>query len=142
VRKAYGTFGPLDDAQWRKLTEDSVQPAPGGGLVQNYDPRIGDAFHGQPLEDVDLWPVWDAVAAPVLLLRGAGSDLLHRETAEEMLRRGPPTALVEVPEAGHAPALLSAPEIAAIRRWLDDGDSAFPPGSRTTLDLGTGRAAT
>lgn len=118
VRQTYGTFGDLSDAQWRKLTEDSLRPAPDGGYQSNYDPQIGAAFVGQPLEDVDLWPVWDRISCPVLLLRGAQSELLRAETAREMTHRGPPTELVEVPAAGHAPALLSAFEMETVRDWL------------------------
>ena len=36
-----------------------------------------------------LWWMWEAVRCPVLLLRGAESDLLSRATAEAMLQRGP-----------------------------------------------------
>ena len=121
VRRTYGEFGDLTDAQWRKLTEDSLRPGPDGGYLSNYDPQIGAAFVGQPLEDVDLWPVWDRLSCPVLLLRGLRSELLMAGTAREMMRRGPPTELVEIPAAGHAPALLSAFEIETVRDWLTGG---------------------
>ncbi|WP_119165829.1 alpha/beta fold hydrolase [Algihabitans albus] len=120
VCKAYGGFGDLTAAQWAKLTRDSLRPGPDGGYLSNYDPGIGAPFVGQPLKDVDLWATWDAISCPVLLLRGAQSDLLSTETAAEMRRRGPPTRLVEIPGAGHAPALLSPFEFAAIRDWLDE----------------------
>ena len=78
LRANYTTFGPLTDAQWRKMAEDSARQKP-EGLGFAYDPRIGDAFMQGPLEDVDMWPVWDAVRCPTLVLRGALSDLLTRE---------------------------------------------------------------
>jgi pimeloyl-ACP methyl ester carboxylesterase len=128
VRRAYGTFGNLTDAQWRKLTEDSVAEKPGGGYVPNYDPHIGDAFAGQELQDVDLWSLWDGVSCPVLLLRGLHSDLLSANTAAQMTLRGPQATLIEVPDAGHAPALLSAAEVGTIRRWLaGEYDAALAP---------------
>jgi pimeloyl-ACP methyl ester carboxylesterase len=54
----------------------------------------------------------------VLVLRGAKSDVLSRETAEEMCSRGPPTELVEFPNVGHAPALMDAKQIEIVTSWL------------------------
>ena len=52
------------------------------------------------------------------MLRGAQSDLLTPETAEEMARRGPRADVVEVAGVGHAPALLAPEQIELIRSWL------------------------
>ena len=70
------------------------------------------------LADVDLWPLWDRVSCPVLLLRGGESDLLLKETAVTMTERVPRARLVEFPEAGHAPALMAANQIAVVKDWL------------------------
>ncbi|MCW5773186.1 MAG: alpha/beta hydrolase, partial [Rhodospirillaceae bacterium] len=82
------------------------------------DPAIGQAFVAQPRNDVVLWPIWDMIRCPVLLLRGADSPLLPAAVAEEMTRRGPKAGLVTIPGAGHAPALLSDAEIGPIRAFL------------------------
>ena len=37
-----------------------------------------------PEKDLELWPLWDAIRCPTLVLRGAQSDLLTRETCEQM----------------------------------------------------------
>ena len=55
---------------------------------------------------------------PTLLIRGAESDLLSRETAEAMTRRGPKAKLVELPGIGHAPTLLHEDQIAIVREFL------------------------
>ena len=55
-------------------------------------------------------------------LRGAESDLLTRETADEMGRRGPRAQLIEVPGVGHAPTLMDAAQIAPIRDFLLAGE--------------------
>ncbi len=119
IRQVHAPFGALGDAQWRHLTEHSVRPAAGekGGLRLRYDPAIARGFAGEP-EDVDLWPVWDAITIPVLVLRGARSDLLLPETAAEMTRRGPKAELVEIPGCGHAPALMDQAQIAIVADWL------------------------
>ena len=118
LRANYAAFGPLTDAEWRKMAKDSARKKAEGGWGFAYDPRIGDAFKQGPLEDVDLWPLWDAIRCPTLLVRGALSDLTSRETAEEMTRRGPKAKVVEFAGIGHAPALLSEDQIAVVRDFL------------------------
>jgi len=119
VRAVSATFGPHTDAQWRTLTEHVVRPRPDGGFRMHYDPKIAEPYNAQrPFKDTDLWAVWDAITAPTLLLRGAESDLLTREVALEMARRGPRATLVEFEGVGHAPTLLAANQIAPIREFL------------------------
>jgi pimeloyl-ACP methyl ester carboxylesterase len=117
-RKAHAPFGGLSDAQWRHLTVTSVRADPAGGFRLGYDPGIAAAFKPGEMEDIDLWPLWDRIACPVLVLRGAESDLLLAETAEEMTARGPKAALLTVPGCGHAPALLDPVQTGPILEWL------------------------
>jgi pimeloyl-ACP methyl ester carboxylesterase len=123
LRDVHAPFGPLSDAQWRHLAEHGHRVADDGSLRLGYDPRIGDAFRGtEPLEDAVLWEVWDAIACPVLLFRGAESDLLTADIAAAMQARGPGAAgrltLHEVPGVGHAPALMDPAQIDVVARWL------------------------
>ena len=117
LRQVHATWGPLDDADWRHLAEHGHRRDEGGSLRLAYDPAIGRAFDG-PLNDVDLWPLWEKVTCPVLVLRGGQSDLLLRETAEAMTTRGPRARLAEFAEAGHAPSLMTAHQIAVVKDWL------------------------
>ena len=84
LRRLAASFGPLTDAQWQHLAAISTRRKPDGSLGFAYDPAIGDAFRNAPAEDIDLWPSWDAIRCPTLVLRGAQSDLLLKETAEQM----------------------------------------------------------
>ena len=118
IRVAYAPFGPLTDAQWRTVTENSVTRTPEGAYVPGFDPAIGASFRDAPAVDVDMWPLWDAITCPVLVLRGEESDLLLRETATEMKTRGPGAEVVEFPGIGHAPQLLDDDQIAVVREWL------------------------
>ncbi len=70
------------------------------------------------LEDVNLTDVWDRIACPTLLIRGADSDLLPRDIALQMTERGPRPRLVEFPGVGHAPMLMAPEQIAAVRDFL------------------------
>lgn len=118
IRAVSTPFGALTDAQWRHLTATSVKEVEGGWAMR-YDPGIGEPFRKSPtVEDVSLWAVYDAIRCPTLVMRGAESDLLLRETALEMGQRGPRATLVEVPAVGHAPTLMDPAQIAPIRDFL------------------------
>ena len=71
-----------------------------------------------PIENVELWPIWDQIRCPVLVIRGTDSDLLLAETAAEMARRGPCAEVIEVDGSGHAPALMARDQIAIVCDWL------------------------
>jgi pimeloyl-ACP methyl ester carboxylesterase len=117
LRQVAAPFGPLSDEQWRHLAQTSSRRNDDGSLGPAYDPGIAAAFAG-PLQDVVLWPLWDAICCPTLVLRGAQSDLLLRDTASEMTRRGPRAQLKEFDGVGHAPALMAAEQIEAVRDFL------------------------
>ena len=55
---------------------------------------------------------------PVLLVRGALSDLLEARQADWMRRAAPSMTYVEVPRVGHAPMLTEAPAMEAVVRFL------------------------
>jgi len=118
LREIHAPFGALTDQQWRHLTEHSVAAAEGGGYRLGYDPAIAAPFRDAEPEDVDLWALWDLIAIPVLVLRGAESDLLPAETAAEMAARGPRAEVAEIRGCGHAPALMDEHQIALVRDWL------------------------
>jgi pimeloyl-ACP methyl ester carboxylesterase len=118
LRVVLATFGALTDEQWRNLAEHASRRHDDGSFDLAYDPAIAQAFAG-PLQDVVLWPVWDAIRCPSLVLRGKESDLLLRSTAQEMTRRGPNAQLVEFDGIGHAPALMAEDQIAVVREFLE-----------------------
>ena len=118
MRTNNAPYGPLSDSEWRKVTVDSARLLPNGRYGYNYDPHLGDPYKSGPVDDVDLWPLWDAVSCPVLVLRGEHSDVLAREVAEAMTHRGPKARLVEFAGLGHAPQLLSEDQIGVVRDFL------------------------
>jgi pimeloyl-ACP methyl ester carboxylesterase len=118
VRVISAPFGPLTDQQWRHLTTHSAKQHDSGKWSMGYDPGIGVPFEQAAAADIDLARYWDAITCPTLLLRGAQSDILPRETALEMTRRGPKPRLVEFAGVGHAPMLMAADQIATVREFL------------------------
>lgn len=117
-------FGPHTPEQWLALSRPLLRPAPDGeGLVLHYDPAIAEPFRSITPEataagEAALWQAYDAITGEVLLLRGADSDLLDRDTAQEMSRRGPKARLVEFAGVGHAPTLIAADQVEAIKGFL------------------------
>jgi pimeloyl-ACP methyl ester carboxylesterase len=116
-RTVYQPYGYLSDAQWRRLTESSVRRLPDGRVTPHYDPAMVTQFIEYP-DDYELWDAWDRLDIPVLCLRGETSDLLLRETTEQMRNRGPRAVVVEIPGCGHAPALNTPAQFSLIERFL------------------------
>jgi pimeloyl-ACP methyl ester carboxylesterase len=123
VRAISQPFGPHTDAEWRALTESYVRKNADGGYRLHYDPRLGEPFRAQlPEKDLEFWEAYDSIRCPTLVIRGADSDLLTRETCEQMAKRGPKAALAEIPGVGHAPTLMHDDQIEIVRSFLLSGD--------------------
>ena len=119
VKLISAPFGPLSEAQWQHLTESSVIRRADGRWGFRYDPAIAAPFKAAFADrDIDLWPVYEAITCPTLVIRGAESDLLTRDTWQQMGRRGPRGKLAEIAGVGHAPMFQSDDQIAVVRDFL------------------------
>ncbi|WP_426388842.1 alpha/beta fold hydrolase [Variovorax sp. R-27] len=135
------TFGPHTPAQWLALSQHMVVPASQrtadgsakveagsddeGSWLLHYDPAIGVALRAITPEAAAqggaiMWSLYDAIEARTLITRGAVSDLLSRETALAMTKRGPHAKLVEFEGVGHAPTFVDPAQIAAVTDFLFD----------------------
>ena len=117
LRYIHQGFGPLSDAEWAHLARYSARPM-AGGYVMHYDPTIAVPFVGSVAADLVLWPIYDLITCPTLVLRGGESQLLPAEVAEAMTTRGPKAELVTFAGIGHAPALMAEDQIDAVRGFL------------------------
>ena len=124
IRRVSAPFGRLTDEQWRHLTESSVRQRADGGFELRFDAAgIAESFRrATTAGEIDLWPIYERIACPTLVVRGAESDLLSRETAQAMAGRGPRPQLVEVPGVGHAPMFMDEAQIAIARRFFAGND--------------------
>ena len=119
IRLVSATFGAHSDAQWSTLTEHVVRRQPDGSYRLHYDPAIAVPFQAAVSDqDIELWPYYDAIRCPTLVIRGAMSDLLRRDTMEQMAERGPRAKTVEIADVGHAPTLMHPEQIAIVRDFL------------------------
>ena len=123
LRQVHAPFGPLSDEQWAHLAEHSAKQRADGKIVLSYDPKIAEPFKAaDPVEDLNLWPIFEGIRCPTFVLRGDESDLLLEETASRMTEAGPKADLVTVDGVGHAPALMAPDQIEAVKSWLFKSD--------------------
>lgn len=118
-RDNYPPLRHTPEATLLEFVKWAVKPAADGGLVWKIDPAIRNTPRsGTAARAIDLWVPYARIIAPVLVVRGAGSDILSRATAERMTKVLRDTRVVEVPGVGHAPSLLEPAALAAIREFL------------------------
>jgi pimeloyl-ACP methyl ester carboxylesterase len=123
IRAVAAPFGPLTDTQWQHLTAHVIKSGAAGRFQLRYDPGIAAPFavataaQGEG-KDIELWPLYEAIRCPTLVIRGELSDLLSRDTLAAMAARGPRAATVEIPGVGHAPMFMDAAQIAVVRDFL------------------------
>jgi pimeloyl-ACP methyl ester carboxylesterase len=125
IRTVSAPFGPHSDDEWDKLARDVLRKDNEGSWRRHYDLAIAKGFEGITEEstkrgEAALWAAYDAIRAPVLLVRGSESDLLTRETAQAMTERGPCAQLAEIPGVGHAPTFMHDDQIALVKNFLLD----------------------
>jgi len=123
VREVSLSFGEHSDEQWKKLASDVLRQQDDGQWVRHYDMGLAIPFKSATAEsaradEAALWAIYDGIRCPTLLIRGANSDLLSRETANIMANRGPRATLVEIPNVGHAPTFIHDDQIAIARAFL------------------------
>ena len=117
LRQVHEAFGDLSDEHWAHLAEHGHRIDANGQFRPHYDPKIAQVFAASD-QDIDLWPMWDAIICPTLVIRGAESDLLSADTAHSMTQRGPRAELHTVAATGHAPSLMTRDQIETIKDWL------------------------
>lgn len=133
-KSIYADFGHLTEADWQHLTENSVNEVSPGKFVSKMDQKVTMGSPKSKLAwklllspmkalegtffDIDLWQFWQNLTCPVLIIHGKHSDLLLPETLEKMRQSRPNVDVIEIDNAGHAPALRDRSQQEIIYRWL------------------------
>ncbi len=118
-RANYGFLANTPDPELIEFVRWSVKPMEDGRLTWKIDPAVRNIPRtGAAARPLDLWVPYARVTARIMVIRGAESDILSRETAERMCRVLPGSKLVEIPGVGHAPTLSEPAAVAAIREFL------------------------
>lgn len=115
------TWGPMTDEQWHYMAEHSARALDDGSITYAYDPGIAAIFEKEPTGDQDLWPYWDRIQCPVMLVHGYKSVVLTKAIVEDMAGRGPGPSMevVTLKDCGHVPSLWAPNQIEIIRTWLN-----------------------
>ena len=123
LAEAHGAaFPDFDLDQWLEMAKRTMVVSQNGRIAFDYDMAIAEPF-SKPgnAAPPNLWLAFEALAGvPMLLVRGALSDLLSEETVRQMGQRNPAMQTITVPRVGHAPT-LDEPEVRAAILALLDG---------------------
>lgn len=118
LQRVLASFGPLTKEQIHHYASHCLKQTEVGTYIFTYDPKIVDTYDNGE-RDVELWPFWEKVSCPTLLIRGQESEVLTLPTVQRMKEMKPDLEIVEFPGVGHAPALMEFSQIQLIRTFLD-----------------------
>jgi len=120
-------FDNYTHADWVRMAERNCRED-NGAIVFDYDAAITLPFNAAPANpQFDMWPLFMALAQkPLLVVRGAKSDLLSAEALDRMHAAAPAMESVVVPGVGHAPDLSEPEAVAAIDMFLGELEATRP----------------
>jgi pimeloyl-ACP methyl ester carboxylesterase len=120
AKSTYGLALPgLSDEQWLDYARRGYRENAAGIPVPDVDPKISEGFRSMAEAPGDFWPLYAQIkGVPMLVIRGALSDLLSAATVSRMAREKPELQHITVANRGHTP-LLNEPEcVAAIDAFI------------------------
>jgi pimeloyl-ACP methyl ester carboxylesterase len=122
VRRINGVALPgLSNEEWQRFARRTFCEGASGPEL-DYDPAITVPL-GRPPSKLALWLTGLlfrrlARRRPVMLIRGAISDVISDQIGKQMQRQAPTLERVDVPGVGHAPLLTEPEAVDAITRFL------------------------
>lgn len=111
----------LNDDDWWNITRALYRETPAGKFELAYDPAIAGPADGakSTIELPTLWAQFELlINKPLLLIRGAASDILARECVDKMRTIKTDMHYCEQPNRGHAPLLNEPESVRAIDAFL------------------------
>jgi pimeloyl-ACP methyl ester carboxylesterase len=107
-------FPTLTEADWLTAARRTWREE-GNRFALTYDPRLAEAFaaFSPDAAPPPIWAQFDALAhVPLMVVRGANSDILSAQTVAAMRERRGSMESLEVAHQGHTP-LLAEPDVIA-----------------------------
>ncbi|MCW8885633.1 MAG: alpha/beta hydrolase [Motiliproteus sp.] len=117
-RTIYPAYAGISDEQWHRLAVHGSRSQQDQGFALHYDPAIGDFFRAAADQDIDLWPLWQMVNCPQMLIWGQDSDVLTADTVTAMAEQNPDLQVSRWPGVCHAPSLMVPEQIQVVVDWL------------------------
>jgi pimeloyl-ACP methyl ester carboxylesterase len=120
TRQVYGAALPgLTDEEWLAFARQGYRDNAAGIPVPDLDPKISQAFSNVATAPADMWPIFAQITStPILVIRGAHSDLLSAATVARMAREKPDLQQSIVAQRGHTPLLNEPEALTAIDPFL------------------------
>ena len=119
-RRCYPPARILPDTVAIEFVRNSLRVADGGCLRWKADPRVQAVAPTSNTSGSSpgMWPLFEAIKAPILVIRGAESQTLLASTVAKMVSRRSGVSAVEVPGVGHTPWLSEPTALAALQDFL------------------------
>ena len=116
------TFGEHTPEEW-EVYNGPMLVQRDGMWVMHYDPNIAIPFASvnsimAKAGEVTMWHAFKQIHIPILIVRGADSDLLSAATVAEMCKLNPYARSIEIPNVGHAPAFVKSEQIALAKEFF------------------------
>ena len=116
------TFGEHTPQEWETYNGPMLVER-NGMWIMHYDPDIAVPFAAvNPIMakagEVAMWHAFEQIHIPILIVRGAQSDLLSAKTVAKMCQVNPHAHSIEIPNVGHAPAFVKPEQIAIAKEFF------------------------
>ena len=116
------TFGQHTPDEWE--TYNGPMLIERNGLwIMHYDPNIAVPFASvnsvmAKAGEMAMWHAFKQIHIPILIVRGAQSDLLSAATVAQMCKVNPYARSIEIANVGHAPAFVKKEQIALAKEFF------------------------
>jgi pimeloyl-ACP methyl ester carboxylesterase len=120
IGKYLSDFGLTDQHMMENFMRAGLRQGLDGTWRFDVDPEVYAYTHIKPelnTSEVPFWHCWEQVACPVLVLHGVKSEALTPEIIAGMRKTRPGLTVIDIPDAGHAPHLMSDEQAGWISKW-------------------------
>ena len=116
------TFGQHTPDEWETYNGPMLIER-NGQWIMHYDPNIAVPFASvNPVMakagEMAMWHAFKQIHIPILIVRGAQSDLLSADTVAQMCKVNPYARSIEIANVGHAPAFVKKEQIALAKEFF------------------------
>lgn len=118
MKRLFPTLSFETDDEWRAAARATWREGPDGMLHFDWDPRLARTVR-RAGRSADPWTVFKSLGPmPVLVLRGALSDVLSEETVARMAQEHEGLKTAVIPDSGHPPSLSEPKSVETLDEFL------------------------
>lgn len=118
MKRLFPTLSYETEDEWRAAARGTWREGPDGMLHFDWDPRLARTVQ-RARRSADPWTVFRSLGrVPLLVLRGALSDVLGEKTMARMAREHPTLRTAVIPDSGHPPSLAEPESVKALDDFL------------------------